>query len=103
VRARPTELKKLRELLSQEHDSVEDLAKQVWELIDQMRYDHEKWVVVTRSETMPLPLIWGVYDTKLTAEKDIGRNIIGYTNGTTAQVFRLVAPDKAEQMRLDLS
>lgn len=103
MRARPTELKKLRELLSQEHDSVEDLAKQVWELIDKMRYDHEKWVVVTRSETMPLPLIWGVYDTKLTAEKDIGRNIIGYTNGTTAQVFRLVAPDKAEQMRLDLS
>jgi hypothetical protein len=103
VRARPTELKKLRELLSQEHDSVEDLAKQVWELIDKMRYDHEKWVVVTRSEAMPLPLIWGVYDTKLTAEKDIGRNIIGYTNGTTAQVFRLVAPDKAEQMRLDLS
>lgn len=103
MRARPTELKKLRELLSQEHDSVEDLAKQVWELIDKMRYDHEKWVVVTRSEAMPLPLIWGVYDTKLTAEKDIGRNIIGYTNGTTAQVFRLVAPDKAEQMRLDLS
>ena len=103
MRARPTELKKLRELLSQEHDSVEDLAKQVWELIDQMRYDHEKWVVVTRSVNMPRPFIWGVYDTKLTAEKDIGRNIIGYTKGTTAEVFKITVPDKAEQMRLDLS
>ena len=103
MRVRPNELKKIRELLSEEHDSVEDLAKQVWTLIDQMRHDHEKWVVVTRSETMSMPFIWGVYDSKLTAEKDIGRNIIGYTSGTTAQVFKITAPDKDTQMRIDLS
>lgn len=90
MRSRKKELESIVEVLSQEHDSVEDLAEQIWKMVDQMRKDREGYVVVV-NHGHPLYLAYGMFDTVNAATKDLGK-FRSLTGGEKAYVVKMVSP-----------
>lgn len=89
VRSRKKELEQLVSVLESEHDSVEDLAEEVWGLVDNLRRTRQSWVVVV-NHGHPLYLAYGIYDTEAAALKDLGK-YRSATGGEKAYVLRLTS------------
>lgn len=92
MRSKKKEILKLIELLEQPHDSVEDLANTIWKTIDQLRQEHEAYVVAVKHEN-PLLLVYGIYDTENSAKKDLER-YRSTTGGERCAILRLCSPTK---------
>jgi len=78
LQIRPTEVKAIADLLSQEHESVEDLAKLVIETIDGLRAKREMFAIVHLIPSFKLVKVIGLYATQLQAEKDYHKKIQRY-------------------------
>lgn len=96
MRRRPTELKALVNLLSQEHDDVETLAEEVWDLLDTMRLKRELYVVGMRDPS-GATYLFGAYDTRNAADKALKRategesdTIFAASKGTIGGIFKIL-------------
>lgn len=69
---RPTEIKAIAEILMQEHDDVEDLAKLVIQTIDELRAKRETYVLTEIHPTLQVAIAIGPYATEAQARKDVG-------------------------------
>lgn len=71
LQIRPTEIKAIADLLMQEHNDVEILAKSVIELIDTIRAKREMYVLAEIHPTLRVSRAVGPYATKNQAMKDV--------------------------------
>lgn len=93
MRERKKEMDKLVDLLSQPAESVDELASDVWELIDTLRRGRECYVVGVQYNGVG-QFLFGPYESETVARKDFeGRgNIRGLASGDFGKVFRVLAP-----------
>jgi len=82
VRHRPTEVRELIALLDREHDSVEDLAQDVLDLLMEIKWSRAPYIAIQR-HSGPHFTAWGPYATRGEAERDVGKRIVG---GNVAEV-----------------
>lgn len=88
---RPTEVKALVALLSEEHEDVEELAKTVILRLDELRKDRPQYVVgarFIRGDSTGHTMIYGPYPTPKGAEK-VGTKLVAPSAGSSWGVYRL--------------
>jgi len=90
MRSRKGELAELVDLLSAEHESVEDLAGKVWDLVDRQRAARDVFLVAV-NHGHGLVLAYGLYVTENAARKDMAK-FRSQTGNEKAFVLRLVDP-----------
>ena len=95
MRTRKKELDKIVSLLEAEHDDVYELAEEVWKAIDEMRRDRDLFVVGVNYVGVG-QFLYGTYDSKAMAEKDVSGkgNIRALGSSDTARVFQVNSPSK---------
>lgn len=81
-------------VLDKEHDDVEDLATEMWKLIDGFRRDRDLWVVAVRMDNVNF--LYGPYESKSTAEKDMELGMIKSVGSTKDRymILKLLSPSK---------
>ena len=89
MRSRKKELQQIITILDQPHDSVEDLAEEVWKLIDALRRDREAYAVIVRDEN--LVFTYGLYDTENSARKDLEK-YRAVTPNNRAMITKVLSP-----------
>jgi hypothetical protein len=95
MRTRKKELDAICDALSRPAESVDDLAKDVWDLIDSYRRDRDVYVVGVNYQGVG-QFLFGPYESHAMATKDYeGRgNIQALKSGDVARVFKVLAPTK---------
>ena len=95
LQIRPTEIKAVADLLMQEHDNVEVLAKTVIELIDGLRAKRELYVLTEIHPTLQVAKAIGPYATENQAMKDLGL-LTKYDTLSRAYLCKLKDPSNIE-------
>ena len=94
MRQRKKEMEALLDVLSQAHESVDDLADEVWKLVDAFRRDRDLYVVATRVAG-GLNLLYGPYESENLAKKDVDVGAIkGIDSGDRYMLMKLLSPSK---------
>lgn len=93
MRTRQKELEAIEELLSSPAESVEALAKEVWNLLDHLRRGRDLWVLGMRYTHFG-QFLFGPYESEAMAIKDLeGRGKIrGLDLSDAGRVFKLYSP-----------
>jgi hypothetical protein len=93
VRTRAKEIAFIVELLSKEHDSVDDLAKEVWSLMDSIRRERELWVAAVQYKALGV-MLFGPYESETTANKDLDKRATsrGLVPNNIGRVFKVHSP-----------
>ena len=92
LQIRPTEVKAVSDLLSQEHNSVDELARSVIELIDSMRSKRDTYVLVQIEPSLSVAKAIGPYATSNQAIKDIPTKLTRYDERSRAYLAKLQDP-----------
>lgn len=81
-------------VLDKEHHDVEDLAEEMWKLIDGFRRDRDLWVVAVRVDN--LNFLYGPYESKSMADKDMELGIIKSVGSIKDRymILKLLSPSK---------
>lgn len=81
-------------VLDKEHHDVEDLAEEMWKLIDGFRRDRDLWVVAVRMDN--LNFLYGPYESKSMADKDMELGIIKSVGSIKDRymILKLLSPSK---------
>ena len=89
MRTRRKEIERIADMLSEQHSDVEDLAEQVWRMIDQMRREREVYVVGVNYAGVG-QFLFGPYDSRNAAETDLsGRGAVrSLSEQDTFRIFR---------------
>lgn len=95
MRTRKKELDAISDALSRPAESVDDLAKDVWDMIDSNRRERDVYVVGVNYQGVG-QFLFGPYESEAMATKDFeGRgNIHALRDGDIAKVFKVLAPSK---------
>lgn len=88
-RVRPTEHRAVLALLDAPAESVEELATDVIQAIDELRAKRRDWVVVVHDPGVCVH-VHGPYVTQAAAQRDIGRNVFAASDGAHALVLPLL-------------
>lgn len=88
---RPTEIKAIAELLMQEHDDVDALAKLVIQTIDELRAKREMFILAEIHPSISVAKAIGPYATETQARKDVGL-LTKYDTHSRAYLCRLKDP-----------
>jgi len=91
LQIRPTEIKAVSDLLMQEHDDVDTLAKLVIQAIDEQRAKRTLYVLVEVQPTLGYAKALGPYNTEKQALKDKGL-LTKYDQRSIAVLAKLVEP-----------
>lgn len=70
MRQRKKEMDAIAEILESEHHDVDELATEIWKLVDGFRREREMWVVAAR-HAGGVNFLYGPYESENTARKDI--------------------------------
>lgn len=91
--AKPTELKKLMALLDTEADDITAFSKAVWNLVEDLLNERERYVVFAIHPSLNLVQAVGPYDTKAKALADYQKRISAYDWQSKARLALLKHPD----------
>ena len=91
--AKPSELKKLIALLDSEAPDVDTLGKEVFQLVEDLLNDRQRYVVFAVHPSMNLVQAVGPYNTQEQARKDYVKRISAYDNNSFARLALLRYPD----------
>ena len=91
--AKPTELKKLMALLDTEADDITAFSKAVWNLVEDLLNQRQRYVVFAVHPSLNLVQAVGPYDTQEKARKDYAKRIAAYDNQSKAHLALLRFPD----------
>jgi len=91
--AKPTELRKLIALLEEDADNVEFVAKAVWNLVEDLLNQRQRYVVFAVHPSLNIIQAVGPYDTQEKARKDYAKRIAAYDNSSYARLALLRFPD----------
>lgn len=90
MRTRKKELEAIIQLLEKEHEDVEDLAEDIWKLVDAQRRGHNLWVVAVSMDG--LNFIYGAYESEASAKKDAeSGNIKGVGLNNRYKVMKMLS------------
>ena len=92
LQIRPTEIKAIADLLMQEHEDVDALARLVIETIDGIRAKREMFVLVAVHTSLQVVQAVGPYSTKAQALKDHPKRIAQYDEKCRAYLANLHDP-----------
>ena len=70
MKAKPSEIKKMAALLDEEAESSEDMAKKVWELVEELTAKRDQYMAVAVYQALKQPLLL-VLTTRLISYKKI--------------------------------
>jgi translation initiation factor 2 alpha subunit (eIF-2alpha) len=96
LQIRPTEIKAIADLLMQEHDDVDSLARLVIETLDTMRSKREQHVLVVIHPSLRVVQAVGPYGTANQALKDLNKKVVKYDDKSRAYVALLKDPTTIE-------
>ena len=91
--AKPTELKKLMALLDTEADDITAFSKAVWNLVEDLLNERQRYVVFAVHPSLNIIQAVGPYDTQEKARKDYAKRIAAYDNQSKAHLALLRFPD----------
>lgn len=97
MRHRPTEVKKVTELLEKEWEDTAELAVSILDMLVEEKWSRGGWVMAVRDAAYPLPMLYGPYPTRNQAEKDVGRRIMAATHGARGRAFKVINLDAKEE------
>ena len=92
--AKPTEIKKMAQLLDQDAESSEDMAKKVWELVEQLIAEREQWVAVAVHPSVNVAQAVGPYSTLNKLMKDYKKRVVALDDKSYAFKAQLISPGK---------
>jgi hypothetical protein len=98
LQIRPTEIKAIANLLEQEHDDVEALAKLVIQTIDELRAKRETFVLAEIHPTLRVAIGIGPYATEAQARKDVGL-LVKHDTQSRAYLLRMKDPSNVSDGR----
>lgn len=91
--AKPSELKKLIALLDAEAPDVETLGKEVFQLVEDLLNQRQRYVIFAVHPSLNLIQAVGPYNTQEQARKDYVKRIGAYDNHSFARLALLRYPD----------
>ena len=91
LQIRPTEIRAVADLLMQEHEDVETLAKAVIETIDELRAKREMFVLAEIHPSLQVAKAIGPYATEAQARKDVAL-LTAYDTHSRAYLCKLKDP-----------
>jgi hypothetical protein len=92
LQIRPTEIKAVADILMQEHEDVDALAKLVIETIDALRAKRETFVLIQIEPSLNVAKAIGPYGTQNQAVKDIPFKLTRYDDRSRAYLSKLYDP-----------
>ena len=92
---RPTEVKAIANLLMQEHEDVDELAKLVIQTLDELRAKRELYVLAEIHPTLQVAKAIGPYATEAQARKDI-RLLTKYDTHSRAYLCTMKDPSNID-------
>jgi hypothetical protein len=96
VPAKPTELKKLIALLDNEAPTVEWLAKEVWNLVEDLIFKREHYVAICHHGSLDLWQAVGPYPTRDKLMKDYQKRLSAIDDTAWGGIALLRRPDMIE-------
>ena len=75
MKAKPSEIRKMAALLEQEAESSEDMAKKVWELVEELTAQRESFMAVVVHPSVEVAIAIGPYNTRNSLIKDYKKHI----------------------------
>lgn len=90
---KPSEIKKVAALLEQDATDAEDMAKKIWELVEDLMKQREQYVCVVTHPTLNLYQVVGPYGTENQLRKDYAKRIHAYDAASYARLAKLAHPD----------
>ena len=90
--AKPTEIKKVAALLEQDADDAEDMAKKVWDLVEELLIQRTQYIVFAVHPTLNIIQAVGPYSTEAQLKKDYAKRIHAYDSSSYARIAQLKDP-----------
>ena len=75
MKAKPSEIRKMTALLESEAESSEDMAKKVWELVEELIAQRESFMAVVVHPTLEVAIAVGPYNTRNSLIKDYKKHV----------------------------
>ena len=75
MKAKPSEIKKMAVLLDEEADSSEDMAKKVWELVEELTAKRDQYMAVAVYPSLQMAIAVGPYNTINNLKKDYANHV----------------------------
>jgi len=75
VKAKPSEIKKMAQLLETEAESSEEMAKKVWELVEELTAARESFMAIVVHPTAEVAIAIGPYNTRNSLIKDYKKHV----------------------------
>ena len=91
--AKPTEIKKVAELLETEADSAEEMSQKIWQLVEDLLAQRTQYVVFAVHPSLEIIQAVGPYATKNQLLKDYAKRIHAYDSQSKAYIAQLKDPD----------
>ena len=88
MKAKPSEIKKMAALLDEEAESSEDMAKKVWELVEELTAKRDQYMAVAVYPSLKIAIAVGPYNTLNQLRKDYAKHVaqVGDSYGIIATV-----------------
>ena len=91
--AKPTELKKLIALLDTEADDIDTFGKAVWNLVEDLLNQRQRYVVFAVHPSLNIVQAVGPYDTLEKAKRDYAKRVAAYDKLSRAHLALMRHPD----------
>jgi len=91
--AKPTELKKLIALLDTEADDIDAFGKAVWNLVEDLLNQRQRYVVFAVHPSLNIVQAVGPYDTLEKAKRDYAKRVAAYDKLSRAHLALMRHPD----------
>jgi predicted RNase H-related nuclease YkuK (DUF458 family) len=75
VKAKPSEIKKMAQLLETEADSSEEMAKKVWDLVEEITANREAFMAIVVHPSIEVAVAIGPYNTRNSLIKDYKKHV----------------------------
>jgi predicted RNase H-related nuclease YkuK (DUF458 family) len=75
MKAKPSEIKKMAQLLDTEAESSEEMAKKVWELVEELTAARESFMAIVVHPTAEVAIAIGPYNTRNSLIKDYKKHV----------------------------
>ena len=75
MKAKPSEIKKMAALLESEAEDSEDMARKVWDLVEQLTAERGGYMAVVIHPTIQVAIAIGPYNTVNSLRKDYAKHV----------------------------
>jgi hypothetical protein len=92
MKAKPSEIKRMAALLDQEAESSEDMAKKVWELVEELTAARDAYMAVVVHPTVQVAIAIGPYNTVNNLRKDYEKHMIAIDEKSFGVIAKVQDP-----------